>query len=157
MAPVFEQFALADQFATSKGSNICALSCDNAPAQVILTTRVKAPFEPGNFDEKARQANARQQLQFRCDSEIEEYFKGLDTWAIYPSGPSSLIFKKHHLFLILRNVWCVNGLHWFWLQTYATCAVFCIGCLKIPQHTTLYALYPHSTVHSVPYHSTHST
>ena len=73
MAPVFEQFALADQFATSRGSKICALSCDNAPVQVIIPTRVRAPFEPGNFD---KAYNARQTLQLRCSAELEDYFKG---------------------------------------------------------------------------------
>jgi len=92
MAPVFEQFALADQFATSKGSKICALSCDDAPARVIPTTRVKTPFEPGNFD---KVNSARQSLQFRCSAELEDYFKGLDAWAIdYIAEHAERLLKK---------------------------------------------------------------
>ena len=79
MAPVFEQFALADQYATSIGSKICALSCDNAPVEVVIPGRVKAPFEPGNFD---KAYSTRQTLQLRCGPELEDYFKGLDAWAI---------------------------------------------------------------------------
>ena len=92
MAPVFEQFALADQFATSKGSKICALSCDNAPVEVVIPARVKAPFEPGNFD---KAYSTRQTLQLRCGPELEDYFKGLDAWAIdYIAEHAERLLKK---------------------------------------------------------------
>ena len=92
MAPVFEQFALADQFATSKGSNICALACDNLPVEVVIPARVKAPFEPGNFD---KAYSTRQTLQLRCGPELEDYFKGLDAWAIdYIAEHAERLLKK---------------------------------------------------------------
>ena len=93
MAPVFEQFALADQFATSRGTKICVLTCNAAPVRVIPTkTPVSTPFEPGNFDKKY---SARQNLVFCCSPEMEDYFKGLDSWAIdYITEHSERLLKK---------------------------------------------------------------
>ena len=92
MAPVFEQFALADQYATAKGSKICALSCNDAPVQVVATCMVKSPFEPGNFD---KTWSARQTLQLRCGADVEDYFKGLDEWAIdYIAEHAERLLKK---------------------------------------------------------------
>ena len=93
MAQVFEQFALADQFVTSRGTKICVLTCDAAPVRAIPTkTPMTAPFEPGNFD---KTASARQTLVFCCNPETEEYFKSLDAWAIdYITEHSERLFKK---------------------------------------------------------------
>ena len=99
MAPVFEQFALADQYATSKGSKICALSCaEGVPVEVVAQGTVKAPFEPGNFAGGAfgdKTWSARQTLQLRCGADLEDYFKGLDEWAIdYITEHAERLLKK---------------------------------------------------------------
>ena len=53
---------------------------------------VKAPFEPGNFD---KTWSARQTLQLRCGADLEDYFKGLDEWAIdYITEHAERLLKK---------------------------------------------------------------
>ena len=80
MAPVFENFVLAEQVATAKGAKVCALTCDGEPVRVIPTVaRIRTPFGPGVFDKTVY--SSRQSLQLSCSPEMEDYFEAFDAWA----------------------------------------------------------------------------
>jgi len=87
----FESWHLADQFVTAKGAKTCLLTVEGKPFTFQPSERVTCPFGISSWEEDS----ARKNLELRCTPELEEFFGGLDAWAVaYIAQHSNRLLKK---------------------------------------------------------------
>ena len=88
----FSTWQLGDQVVTRTKAKLCFLNTSDGQTTSIIPTKTP-PFGPTRFDKA--QSVGRQNLEFRCNPEIMEWFARFDEWAItYLTEHCERLLKK---------------------------------------------------------------